>query len=139
VSEERPPSAAPAGSFDPQRLLRVAGVTREVLEEARRIGSDAVALDHLKRVLERIRGELHQALPPELYEELDGLTPDVRAGGSLEELTLAHAEILGWLGGLFQGTQLALQLQALQARQPAPRTELPGSPPAREQPDSTYL
>lgn len=100
-----------ARAVDPQKLLRIAGVTREVLDEARRIRPEAGAVDHLRRVHGQICGELEEALPPELFEELRDLTPEIRAG-SLEELALAHAEILGWLEGLFQGTQLALQLHA---------------------------
>jgi len=134
--------SAPGQTLDPQRLLRIAGVTREVLDEARRIRPEASAVDHLKRVHAQIYNELKEALPPELYEELDELTPEVR-DGSLEELALAHAEILGWLEGLFQGTQLAIQVQAAQAlqrvRQPLPpdreerRQREPGEP------DSRYL
>ncbi|MCA1727377.1 MAG: bacterial proteasome activator family protein, partial [Actinobacteria bacterium] len=60
--------------------------------------------------------ELRGALPEELWNELDKLTPDIR-DGTLEELSLAQAEILGWLEGLFQGTHLALQAQAAQAAQ----------------------
>src|SRR5439155_7596921 len=102
--------SAPGFALDPQRLLRIAGVTREVLEEARRIRPEPGAIDHLRRVHSQIQEELKEALPPALYEELDELTPDIR-DGTLEELSLAHAEILGWLEGLFQGTQLALQVQ----------------------------
>jgi Protein of unknown function (DUF2587) len=101
-----------ARAVDPQKLLRIAGVTREVLEEARRIRTpEDGAVEHLRQVHEQIRRELEEALPPELYDELKELTPEVR-DASLEELALAHAEILGWLEGLFQGTQLAIQLQA---------------------------
>src|SRR5437763_86360 len=89
-----------AGTVDPQRLLRLAGVTREVLDEARRIRPEAGAVDHLRRVHEMITRELHESLPQELWQELDELTPDIR-DGSLEELALAHSEILGWLEGLF--------------------------------------
>ncbi|HEV8421559.1 MAG TPA: proteasome activator [Actinomycetota bacterium] len=135
-------ASAPGYALDPQRLLRIAGVTREVLDEARRIRPEASAVDHLRRVHGQIYNELKEALPPELYEELDDLTPDVR-DGSLEELALAHAEILGWLEGLFQGTQLALQVQAAQAlervRRPLPsRGEEPGDQ-GSEGPDSRYL
>jgi len=123
---------------DPQRLLRVAGVTREVLEEARRIRPEEGSVDHLRRVLDAIQAELREALPDELYQELDELTPDIRSG-TLEELALAHAEILGWLEGLFQGTQLAIQLQAARALGEG----RPGPPrPPREEPDgpdSRYL
>jgi hypothetical protein len=131
--------SAPGFALDPQRLLRIAGVVREVLEEARRIRPEPGAVDHLRRVHGQITDELREALPGQLYEELDDLTPDIR-DGSLEELSLAHAEILGWLEGLFQGTQLALQYQAAQAldriRKPLP----PGQPPDPDRPeDNRYL
>jgi hypothetical protein len=133
--------SAPGFSLDPQRLLRIAGVTREVLDEARRIRPEAGAVDHLRRVHEQITNELKEVLPPELFLELDELTPDVQ-DGSLEELALAHAEILGWLEGLFQGTQLALQAQAAQALERVRRPLPPAPEDAGEQPegpDSRYL
>jgi hypothetical protein len=102
--------------LDPQKLMRIAGVTREVLEEARRIKPEPGAVDHLRRVHGQISSELQAALPPDLWKELDELTPDIR-DGTLEELSLAHSEILGWLEGLFQGTHLAIQAQAAQAAQ----------------------
>jgi hypothetical protein len=116
------PEAQARGTVDPARLVRIASVTREVLEEARRIRPEPSAVDHLKRVHEQITQELREALPGELFEELDELTPDVRSG-SLEELALAHAEILGWLQGLFQGTQLAIQMQMMRPPPLADRTE----------------
>ena len=113
-----------------------------MLEEARRIKPEAGAVHHLRRVHEQISKELREALPAELYEELDELTPDIK-DGTLEELALAHAEILGWLEGLFQGTQLAIQAQAAQALERI-RRPLPGRPPdeaeeERDPPDSRYL
>ncbi len=133
---------AAVATVDPQKLLRIAGVTREVLDEARRIRPEPGAVEHLRRVHDQICGELQNALPGELYEELDKLTPDIRAG-SLEELALAHAEILGWLEGLFQGTQLALQLQAARAfGEQMERRGLPGGRPTEPQPrerDTRYL
>ena len=132
--------SAPGQVLDPQRLLRIAGVARETLEEARRIRPEPGAVDHLRRLHGQIYRELKEALPPDLYDELDELTPDVR-DGTLEELSLAHAEILGWLEGLFQGTQLALQVRAAQAlehvRRP-PARDVPGTDP-EERPDSRYL
>jgi hypothetical protein len=132
--------SAPGFVLDPQRLLRIAGVTREVLEEARRIRPEPGAIDHLRRVHAQITDELRQALPPPLWKELDELTPDVK-DGTLEELSLAHAEILGWMEGLFQGTQLAIQAQAAQAldriRRPLPQ-EAGGEPPDSSR-DNRYL
>jgi hypothetical protein len=127
---------------DPQRLLRIAGVTREVLEEARRIRPEAAAVDHLRRVHTQITSELQEALPEPLFKELDELTPEVR-DGTLEELALAHAEILGWLEGLFQGTQLAIQMQAARAlhqqRQPGRLPSGSAATPDSDRPDGRYL
>ena len=138
-AESKDVVSAPGFSLDPQRLLRIAGVTREVLDEARRIRPEPGAVDHLRRVHAQIREVLKDSLPDPLYQELDELTPAVR-DGSLEELSLAHAEILGWLEGLFQGTQLALQMQAAQAldrvRGPLPARREPSE---RDEPDSRYL
>ena len=142
TSEEAPEGAglARTGAVDPQRLLRIAGVVREVLEEARRIRPEAGAVDHLRRVHHMIYSELREALPPALYEELDDLTPDIK-DGTLEELGLAHAEILGWLEGLFQGTQLALQLQAARAfgEMGGRRRMGPGTEDEEPRSDSRYL
>jgi hypothetical protein len=150
VSDDRPPDgppspppptdtvSAPGFALDPQRLLRIAGVTREVLEEARRIRPEPGAVDHLRRVHAQITDELRSTLPAPLFEELDKLTPDIR-DGSLEELSLAHAEILGWLEGLFQGTQLALQVQAAQALQGVRRPGLPDRQEPEDERDSRYL
>jgi proteasome activator-like protein len=135
ASGEVPGKQPEVQGIDPQKLLRIAGVTREVLEEARRIRPEPSAVEHLRRVHGQITQELQESLPPELYDELSDLTPEVR-DGTLEELSLAHAEILGWLEGLFQGTQLALQFQAAHAAQqammdrarrglPSPDTEAP--------------
>ena len=112
-------------------------MTREVLEEARRIRPEPGAVDHLRRVHGQICDELREALPTELYEELDELTPEIR-DASLEELSLAHAEILGWLEGLFQGTQLALQARAAQALE-GMRRPLPPGRREEDRPDSRYL
>src|ERR671931_11834 len=118
-------------AVDPAKLIRIASVTREVLEEARRIRPEPGAVEHLRRVHDQITRELQETLPPELFEELDDLTPDPKSG-SLEELAMAHAEILGWLQGLFQGTQLALQLQAMRGP-PAMPEPTPGEQPGRRE------
>ena len=142
--DQRPAGSPPDGAghseaLDPGRLLRIAGVTREVLEEARRIRPEAGAVDHLRRVHGQITQELKDSLPEELFKELDELTPEIR-DGSLEELSLAHAEILGWLEGLFQGTQLAIQMQAARALHQRPPGRLPAPHPGSEpEPDSRYL
>jgi len=95
---------------DAQRLMRIAAVTREVLEEARRIGPNPQAADHLRRMHDRICGETRGLASGGSVPRASHLTPDVR-DDTVDELALAHAEILGWLQGLFQGAQLALEAQ----------------------------
>ena len=102
------------------------------LAEARRITPEPGMVEHLHRVHDRICAELRASLPTGLYEELSALTPDV-ADGSLQELVLAHAEIIGWLQGLFQ----AIQLTMTQARNVLPQTHRPADGPDR--PDPRYL
>jgi hypothetical protein len=139
-----PTQAAVSRTVHPQMLLRLASVTQEVLEEVRRIRPQPAVEDHLRRLHARILAELEQALTPDLYQELRDLVPEIKAG-SLEELALAHAEILGWLQGLFQGTQLAIQLETARAFEQHLREQLPvqGEPAAGKvepkPPDSQYL
>jgi hypothetical protein len=117
IEQPIPADTAAGGSgpsLQPQRLLRVASVTHEVLEEAHRMRPESGALGHLRRLRDHILMELRRALPEELSVELEHLTPSVEHD-SLEELTVALSEILGWLEGLFQGTQLAIQLEAARA------------------------
>lgn len=121
-------------TIDPQRLLRVASVAREVLSEARRVTPEPATLDHLHRMYDRICGELQASLPSQLYEELSALTPEITED-SLPELLLAHAEIIGWLEGLFQAVQLALAESS--ARGSAPEAEPSATSP--ERPDPRYL
>ena len=128
----------PRGELRPQRLLRIASVTHEVLEEAHRMAAEPGAVSHLRRLHERIRSELRKALPAGLYGELDDLTPSVEHN-SLEELTVALAEILGWLEGLFQGTQLALQLEAARAFREQLRSAPPVPEPEQKPEESPYL
>src|SRR5436309_8467901 len=128
------PSPTEAVVVDPQKPIRIASVTREVLEEARRIRPEAGAVDHLKRLHQKIHEELKDSLPKDLFDEFDELTPDIKEG-SLEELALGHAEILGWLEGLFQGTQIAMQLQAMRAFQDAQRRALAEGRPAPQGPE----
>ena len=138
MSEEE---ESPVFSLDPQRLLRIAAVTREVLAETRRIRPEPQAVDHLRQVHERICHELEHALPPDLYQELSQLTPDLHED-SKEELALAHAEILGWLGGLFQGARLAAAAQT-SAATPKPvveeATASPAADPEHVHEDPRYL
>lgn len=124
-----PPPVEERATINPQRLLRILNVTKVVLAEAKRLSPEPGSLDHLQRMHGQICHELECSLPADLYEELSELTPDLE-GSSLGELVLAHAEIVGWLEGLFQGVRVALGEAETQGQEP---------PEEDTRPDPRYL
>lgn len=79
----------------------------------------------------RVTGQLHEALTPELVEELEAINLDLHLederdgqkvrGPTGQEVRIAFAGLIGWLGGLFQGLQAAIQVQAIEAATQAQR------------------
>ena len=99
----------------PGKLLRIAMLVREMLEEVRRAPLDENAREHLADIHARVITELKGALSGPLAEELDRITLPF---GENEiptdaELRIAHAQLLGWLEGLFQGIQAAIATQQM--------------------------
>lgn len=106
----------PDRDLDPQKLLRIASLAREVLEEMRRTGPQGDGADNLAAVYRQVRKQLAAALPESLVEELDSIEIDMafKDGATHDEVRLAYAALIGWLGGLFQGMQAAtLQAHAM--------------------------
>lgn len=66
---------------------------------------------------QRVTGQLNDALTPELIKELEAIDLDLafKDGATGQEVRIAFAGLIGWLGGLFQGLQAAIQVQAIQA------------------------
>lgn len=100
----------------PGKLLRIAMMVREMLEEVRRAPLDENAREHLADIHARVISELKGALSGPLAEELDRITLPFGENEipSEAELRIAHAQLLGWLEGLFQGIQAAIASQQLQ-------------------------
>ncbi len=111
--------------IEPAKLLRLATMVRQVLEELRHDGFGDAARKRLDTLYHASMDELGDVLSEDLRAELDRLTQPV--GGqptpSEPELRVAEAQLVGWLEGLFQGMQAsalaqqAEQLQALQRQQ----------------------
>jgi len=99
----------------PGKLLRIAVMVREMLEEVRRAPLDEDARGHLTRIHERVMQELRSGLSGSLAEELERITLPFDGDGvpSEAELRIAHAQLLGWLEGLFQGIQAAIATQQM--------------------------
>lgn len=130
--------------LDPEKLLRIASLAREVLEEVRKMDPDEHTSAELAALHQRVTTQLHQALPRELVEELEAIDLDLALhdGATPQEVRIAYSGLIGWLGGLFQGLQAAMQMQTLtQLEAAGARSAL--QPPSEEdqekQPPGRYL
>lgn len=118
---------APAGQGEPQasgetitepaKLLRIASMVRELLEETRQASIDEAGRARLADVYHRAVGALTEVLSPDLQEELGGLAPPLEGVPSESEIRVAQAQLVGWLEGLFHGIQAAMFAQQAGARQ----------------------
>jgi len=98
----------------PGKLLRIAMMVRELLEELRRSPLDEHAREHLADIHARALAELKSGLSGPLADELDRIAlPLGDSVPSEAELRIAHAQLLGWLEGLFQGIQAAIATQQM--------------------------
>jgi hypothetical protein len=99
----------------PGKLLRIAVMIREMLEEVRRAPLDVDAREYLAGINGRVVEELRGALPGSLAEEL-GRIASLPADGEIPteaQLRISQAQLLGWLEGLFQGIQAAIASQQM--------------------------
>lgn len=123
IPEERP--------LDPTKLMRIASMVREVLDEARRMQPTKEAAQELAALYGRVKTQLDDALPEFLVNELDAMQLDLpfRDGATAEEVRMAYSGLIGWMSGLFQGLQASFQAQAaVQAIEQGPSIgDLPGS------------
>lgn len=103
--------------LDPEKLLRIASLTRAVLDEVRQMDPDGRTAGELAALHQRVTTQLHEALPNVLVEELEAIDLDLRFedGPTGQGVRLAYAGLIGWLAGLFQGLQAAMQMQHAQA------------------------
>lgn len=101
----------------PAKLLRIASMIRELLEEARHSSLDESGRKRLQGIYDRALVELKGVLSEDLRRELDALSIPFDDTPSESEIRVAQAQLVGWLEGLFHGIQAALWAQQMQARQ----------------------
>lgn len=121
----------------PAKLLRIATMVRELLEDTRQASLDEPGRIRLRQIYERAIGELQDVLSPDLQEELSSLAPPMQGVPTDAEIRVAQAQLVGWLEGLFHGIQAALFAQQMAARQQFEelrRRGLPGGAPAPTEP-----
>ncbi len=103
----------------PAKVMRIGSMVKQLLEEVKGADLDEQSRERLAEIYERSIAELSVALSPDLQHELHMLTLPFKDGvaPSSGEIRVAHAQLVGWLEGLFHGIQATLFAQQLAARQ----------------------
>lgn len=101
--------------LQPAKLLRIASMTRAMLEEVRQAPLDEAGRRRLHDVYDRSLGELREVLSEDLQEELDEIFLPLAddSAPTQADLQVAQAQLIGWLEGLFHGIQATLFSQQL--------------------------
>jgi hypothetical protein len=112
------PAPVPTGPTieQPAKLIRIAAMIREMLEDVRQSKPDEAGRKRLRVIYDRALAGLKEGVSKDLQDELDTLTIPLDSTSSESEIRLAQAQLVGWLEGLFQGIQAALWSQHMQAR-----------------------
>jgi Protein of unknown function (DUF2587) len=100
----------------PAKLLRIASMIRELLEEVRKSAPDEAGRKQLRAIHGKALAALKEGLSEDLQKELETLTIKLEGTPTESEIRLAQAQLVGWLEGLFHGIQAALWAQQMQAR-----------------------
>ncbi|MBU1492617.1 MAG: bacterial proteasome activator family protein [Actinobacteria bacterium] len=139
VEEESPQSP---GVIHASKLMRIASMTRAMLDEVRHAPLDDGGRKRLVEVHERTIEEMEEVLTDDLREELqDIFMPLSGSDASDSEIRIAQAQLVGWLEGLFAGIQASLfsqqaaaasQLQMMRSRAIEARAGM--NPPSDEEP-----
>jgi hypothetical protein len=98
------------------KLMRIASMTRALLDEVRQSDLDEPGRRRLVEIHERSLEEMQDVLSDDLRQELDDMfQPIDEATASESELRLVQAQLVGWLEGLFAGIQATLVSQQVAA------------------------
>lgn len=94
------------------KLMRIASMTRALLDEIRQAPLDEAGRHRLIDIHERSLDELQDVLSDDLKDELNEMFFPVSADTTTEsELRIVQAQLVGWLEGLFAGIQASLWSQ----------------------------
>ncbi|CAN5242341.1 bacterial proteasome activator family protein [soil metagenome] len=102
----------------PAKVMRIGNMVRQLLDEVKSAPLDDASRRRMREIHRASIKELEDGLSPELIEELEKLSlpfSDTETPSDAE-LRVAHAQLVGWLEGLFQGIQTAIYAQQMSAR-----------------------
>jgi len=100
---------------EPSKLIRIASMTRAMLEEVRQASLDEAGRQRLVAIYDQSIDELREVLSDDLVEELDAVFLPITDMPSEAELRISQAQLVGWLEGLFHGIQASLISQQMAA------------------------
>jgi hypothetical protein len=118
----------------PAKLIRIASMIRELVEEVRQASLDDKGRARLADIYGSAINELKESLSEDLRRELDSLAIPLDRSSSEAEIRVAQAQLLGWLEGLFHGIQAALWAQQMQAQAAIEEMRRRGLPPGQAGP-----
>ncbi|WP_026918470.1 bacterial proteasome activator family protein [Gordonia shandongensis] len=124
----------------PAKVMRIGTMIKQLLEEVRAAPLDDASRNRLAEIHRSSIAELADGLAPELRDELDRLALPFSddATPSDAELRIAHAQLVGWLEGLFHGIQTALFAQQMAARAQLEQMRQGVLPPGAALPDGDH-
>ncbi|MGH2679612.1 MAG: proteasome activator [Actinomycetota bacterium] len=117
AKEPGPDGPSPETITEPAKLLRIASMVRELVEETRHASMDEPGRKRLVEIYHRSVEELGGSVSADLKAELEDLVPPLDGVPSESEMRVAQAQLVGWLEGLFHGIQAAMFAQQMAARQ----------------------
>lgn len=101
---------------EPSKLIRIAAMTRAMLDEVRQAPLDEAGRGRLHAIYDQSLEELREVISDDLRDELDSVfIPMEESAPSEAELRIAQAQLVGWLEGLFHGIQASLITQQMAA------------------------
>lgn len=116
-SSEEDANAAQDAVHHPAKVMRIATMVRQLLDEVRHSPLDDASRARLRDVYETSVKELGEVLSEDLRDELARLSLPFEADAPSDaELRIAHAQLVGWLEGLFHGIQAMLFAQQAESR-----------------------
>lgn len=148
ADQERSPAPEPVVPQEevdhPARLLRLAAMTRAMLDEVRQVELDERGRARLAEIHQHCLKLLGEAVSESLRDEFNQVALQIDDGTPSEaELRVAQAQLLGWLEGVFHGIQATIAAQQAAAQQQLAqlrrRQALPGPERPTEEASGLYL
>ncbi|MHB1775265.1 MAG: proteasome activator [Acidimicrobiales bacterium] len=102
---------------EPAKVMRIAIMARQLLDELRDLPLDQRSRDRLRDIYDQSLRELAGTLSPDLAHELEEMARPLEEPDPTDaELRVAQAQLVGWLEGLFRGIQAAVFAQQVAAQ-----------------------